>query len=209
MFHPLNPIVMGRFLYHESQEKHKTRKYVLEQIPALKKRKPKLLTLPADNFIFEQMVLSRYYHADIDCMEIDPDVYSRVKDNLPCNVRYEQGDVFDKLHDNPGKYDVIWLDLCGNLSTTTMNNLMSAVQTSIKPNSVFAFTLSSKREQRSKDFLKLYKCKDLNHFRFKVFPSKLTQMARMFHPHFKLKDILKYTHEGTNSSMSLYLFTNS
>lgn len=200
---------MGRFIQHDSQEKHKTRKYILDQIPKLKKRKPRLLTLPADNFIFEQMVLKRYPNAIIDCMEIDRVLYRQVKDKLPCNVNYEFGDIFDKLQANPNTYDVIWLDLCGNLSTTNLYSLISVAQTSIKKNCIFAFTLSSHREQRGQIFTELYDCTDIDQFRYKVFPKMLTNMARMFHPNFSLQKILRYQNEGCSIPMSLYLFTNS
>ena len=199
---------MGRFTKHNSSEKHKTREYILEQIPKLKKRKIRLLTLPADNFIFEQMVLKRYPSAEIDCMEIDRVLYRQVKDNLPCKVNYEFGDIFDKLQENPNKYDVIWLDLCGNLSTTNLYSLISSVQNSLKKNCIFAFTLSSHREQRGKIFTQLYGCTDINHFRYKVFPKMLVKMARMFHPGFSLKKILRYQNDGSAVPMSLYLFTN-
>lgn len=200
---------MGRFINHDSQEKQKTREYILSQIPGLKKRKPRLLTLPADNFIFEQMVLKRYPNAVIDCMEIDRVLYRNVKDKLPCKVNYEFGDIFDKLQANPNTYDVIWLDLCGNLSTSNLYNLISAVQTSLKQNCIFAFTLSSFREQRGKVFTQLHNCEDINRFRFSVFPKMLVKMGRMIHPNFSLQKILKYQNDGSSVPMSLYLFTNS
>ena len=200
---------MGKFTQHASQEKHKTRKYILEQIPKLKKRKLRLLTLPADNFIFEKMVLKRYPNAIIDCMEIDRVLYRQVKDNLPCKVNYEFGDIFDKLQANPNTYDVIWLDLCGNLSTTNLYSLISVAQTSIKKNCIFAFTLSSHREQRGQIFTELYNCTDIDQFRYKVFPDMLTKMARIFNPKFSLQKILRYQNEGCPIPMSLYLFTNS
>lgn len=200
---------MGKFVNHASHEKHKTREYILSQIPTLKKRKPRLLTLPADNFIFEQMVLNRYPNADIDCMEIDRVLYRQVKDNLPCKVNYEFGDIFDKLQANPKTYDIIWLDLCGNLSTSNLYNLISAVQNSLKTKCIFAFTLTSHREQRGKVFTQLYDCTDINHFRFKVFPKMLLKMGRMIHPHFSLRKIIKYQNDGSAVPMSLYLFTNN
>ena len=200
---------MGRFTQHNSLEKQKTRQYVLDQIPKLKKRKPRLLTLPADNFIFEQMVLKRYPNAIIDCMEIDRVLYRQVKDNLPCKVNYEFGDIFDKLQENPNMYDVIWLDLCGNLSTTNLYSIISAVQNSLKKNCVFAFTLSSHREQRGKVFTQLHGCANINHFRYEVFPKMLVKMGRIIHPNFSLQNILKYQNEGTQIPMSLYLLTNN
>jgi len=200
---------MGKFINHKSQEKQKTREYILGQIPKLKKRKLRLLTLPADNFIFEQMVLKRYPNAVIDCMEIDHVLYRQIKDSLPCKVNYEFGDIFDKLQDNPNMYDVIWLDLCGNLSTNNLYNIISVVQNSLKKKCIFAFTLSSNREQRGKIFTQLYNCPDINHFRFKVFPKILIKMGRIFHPYFSLKKILKYQNEGSKVPMSLYLFTNN
>lgn len=197
---------MSIFKDHNSDEKQKTRELLLLKIPQLNKRKPRLLTLPSTNFIFEKMVLKRYPNAIIDCMEIDKNVYKQIKNNLLVKVNYEFGDIFDKLQNNPNTYDFIWLDLCGNLSFSNINNIISAVQTSLKQHCIFAVTLSSIREQRTKLFVNLYDCKDGNTFRYKVFPKLVTSLGKMFHPKFKLNDLIKYKNGSDSIPMSLYLF---
>jgi len=87
---------MAQFKDHQADEKHETRELLLNRIPELNKRKPRLLTLPSNNFIFESMVLERYPNAIIDCMEIDVKLYNQTKDKLPIKVNYEFGDIFDK-----------------------------------------------------------------------------------------------------------------
>ena len=197
---------MSQFKDHESIEKHRTREVLFSKLPELKKRKIRLLTLPSNNFIFEKMVMERYPNAQIDCMEIDKNLYNKMKNNLPVKVNYEFGDVFDKLQANADTYDFIWLDLCGNLSSTNLLNIISSVQTSLKQKCIFAFTLSSIREQRTKVFTSLYNCKDGNEFRFKMFPKMLTKLGRFSHPKFSLADIIRYKNGVNSIPMSLYLF---
>jgi hypothetical protein len=197
---------MSQFKDHESIEKHRTRELLFSKLPQLKKRNIRLLTLPSNNFIFEKMVMEHYPDAQIDCMELDKNLYNKMKSNLPVKVNYEFGDIFDKLLANPNTYDFIWLDLCGNLSSTNLLSIISSVQTSLKQKCIFAFTLSSIREQRTKVFTSLYNCKDANEFRFKVFPRLLTKLGRMFHPKFSLADIIRYKNGSNSIPMSLYLF---
>lgn len=196
---------MSIFKDHHSDEKQETRELLLKKLPELNKRKPRLLTLPSNNFIFESMVLEKYPNAIIDCMEIDRKLYDQTKNKLPVNVNYEFGDIFDKLQTTPNTYDFIWLDLCGNLSTSNMYNIISVVQTSLKNHCIFAFTLASAREQRTKIFTNLYNCTGKD-FRFKVFPKMIVKMGRMFHPKLALNKIVKYKNTSNSVPMSLYLF---
>jgi hypothetical protein len=108
-----------------------------------------------------------------------------------CDLFVVGGDIFDKLQSTPNTYDFIWLDLCGNLSTSNMYNIISVVQTSLKNHCIFAFTLASAREQRTKIFTNLYNCTGQD-FRFKVFPKMIVKMGRMFHPKLALNKIIKY-----------------
>lgn len=192
-------------ILRHSSEKQKTRDHLLSLIPRLGKRKPRLLTLPADNFIFEQMVLNKYKHAHIDCMELDRVLYQQMKNNLPCKVNYQFGDVFDKLQDNPDTYDLIWIDLCGNLSLNNFNNLLAAVQTSLKSKCIFAFTLNVAREQRTAVYADVYECSGSS-LRFDFLPKFLTQMGRLVNPKFNLKKIFTYKNSSQSAPMSLYVF---
>jgi len=196
-----------KFNYHSSEQKNETREYLFSQIPKLNRRKPTILTLPSTNFEFEKMVLKRYPNAKIDCMEINEDVYNQMKNNLPCKVNYELGDIFDKLQDNPGKYDFVWADLCGNLSNSNMNNIISSAQRCIRRKSIFAFTLTAAREQRMKVYADIHKCTE-KEFRFKIFPDNLLKMVRIVHPKFSLKKIIQYKSEVNSLPMALYTFAN-
>lgn len=197
---------MGVFTSHNSVEKQKTRDYLIKMIPSLNKRKPKLLTLPADNFLFEKQVLKQYKHAHIDCMELDRTLYNRMQNNLPLkDVHYEHGDIFDKLASNPQEYDLVWIDLCGNLSLNNLNNLVSAAQCSLKQKSIFAFTLTVAREQRSHIYADLYHASG-NGLRFDFLPKFLTEMARIVHPKFGLDKIIPYKNSIVSTPMSLYVF---
>jgi hypothetical protein len=197
---------MSVFTSHNSVEKQKTRDYLINMIPMLNKRKPKLLTLPADNFIFEKQVLKHYKHAKIDCMELDHTLYNKVKNQLPvADVNYEYGDIFDKLASNPQQYDLVWIDLCGNLSLNNLNNLVSAAQCFLKEKSIFAFTLTVAREQRSAVYADVYQTSG-KELRFDFLPKFLTEMARLTCPKFSLHKIMPYKNSTQSVPMSLYVF---
>jgi len=192
----------------EALPKHATREYLYNQLPELHKYKPKLLTLPASNFIFESMVLNQYPYASVDCMEYNQDLYNTVCEVVDEHkVNYQYGDIFDKLHANPYAYDMVWIDLCGNLSPYNINNLISVIQNTLKDKSILAFTFSANREIKLSQLLHLYKCTSLKEFRFDYFPKLLVRMGKIVHPDFKLDNLIQYKNtKGAGAPMCMYVF---
>lgn len=197
------------FNHDHAGPKDATRAYLYEQLLEIPKYKPKLLTLPANNFLFESLVKKRYKDSVIDCMEYDLSVYKKAKENKLNVFNYEYGDIFDKAHDNPGKYDFIWIDLCGNLSLSNINNLISVIQNTLKPHSILAFTFTAGREFGLNKILEVYGCTDTKEFRFEFFPKLLVKLGRLSHPKFRLDNLIKYkNNKGHSTPMCMFVFKN-
>jgi hypothetical protein len=192
----------------QASAKHNTREYLYNQLHELHKYKPKLLTLPASNFIFESMVLNQYPYASINCMEYNQELYNTVCQNVDDQkFNYQYGDIFDKIHANPYTYDMVWMDLCGNLTPYNINNLISVIQNTLKDRCIVAFTFSAYREVKLSQLLHLYKCASLTEFRFDFFPKLLVRMGKLVHPDFKLDNLIQYKNsKGVGAPMCMYVF---
>jgi hypothetical protein len=91
----------------------------------------KTLSLSADNFIFESMLLNKVNKGQIiDCYEYNKKDYLKGKKTFKeikirnNNVSYILDNIFNA---DFTKYDFIFLDLCQNLSVATINNILSAL----------------------------------------------------------------------------------
>lgn len=146
-----------------------------------------MLTLSADNFLFE----SKFKRCKITSCENNPRTYLKGLENKPKNVIYKQKNIFEE----EPKQDVVWLDLCVNLSVTTINELISYFQKS--KSKMIALTVQSQREHLSKN-LSYYGAKDLDDLRENVFPKLIKNMSN-----YKLVKIDKYR---TNLNMIMYTF---
>lgn len=129
------------------------RKYVLAECCKLFNRTTgtkKVLSLPADNFIFEKSLLSLYKNIKITGIERNLSVYKKgqkliKKEKL--NVDYKNTEDTDYFLDFKDKFDVIWLDYCGPLTTNTLTKLIPIVQGQhLNDEGILAITLLKGRE---------------------------------------------------------------
>lgn len=190
-----------------SSIKQDTRQNVLEYLKPLRKTKPRVLSLPHKDFLFEKMVKNRYKHAVIDCVENNIEIYTEVsKKEIPVDS-YNYKDIFNELRDNSQKYDLVWLDLCCTLKIEIFNNIIDVVQNHLKKNSVLAITLTAARERRTSLLSDIYGV-DLKTFRVKTLPNLITEYAKQVHPNFRLDRIISYKGETYAKSlpMNLYIF---
>jgi hypothetical protein len=192
------------FLNYHTEAKQESREVVLFYLNQLNKRKPRVLTLPAKEFIFEKMVLKSRPNAQIDCVERDELVYKEAKKNKPVKVSFEKGDIFDKLQSSTTPYDFVWLDLCGNLSSSTLVNLVSSSQARI--NGIFAFTVQATREKDIKHYIEIFNCKSYDDFRYRFIPDYISKHAKTVHPNFHLEKIHQYKSPGRSTAMCIYIF---
>jgi hypothetical protein len=92
----------------------------------------RVLSLSASNFIFEQELITKFgVKEKVDCYEYDLQVYQdgkpvylQIKKNIP-NLRFKYDNIFNA---KASKYDFIFLDLCGCLYPSIVNEIISFLQ---------------------------------------------------------------------------------
>lgn len=194
------------FKHYRSAKKQETREIMLSYLQnKVCKTAPKIVSLPAKEFIFESMVLKQYPNAEIDCFENNHAIYSTAKKKKPKNVSLQNTDVFDAISINDKTYDMVWLDLCGCICPANLVNLAVSAQSNI--DGVFAFTIQINRESKFKELIRIFECKSPDDFRYRFLPGYIVKMARVVHPNFHLEEIHKYKSDKTSAPMCLYVFS--
>lgn len=117
----------GLFTHKNASEKQKAREFVLKYYKG-----GNVLSLSADNFYFEDMLLKkRNNNQIIDCCECLKSAYLEGLKTFPLiksinkNVTFNYINIFDV---DFTKYDFIYLDLCCNLSVKTVSDIISSLQ---------------------------------------------------------------------------------
>ncbi len=168
---------------------------------------PTVISLPADNFIFEQSVRQTYPKSKIVTLEQNKLVFNSGKQlakNL--NINHLNGEIFDYLKNN-NKYDVIWLDLCGYLSGNMINNLIPIVQgRNTKKETILALTVMATREKLAKHS-SIYGFSNLKQFRKKGLTSLLQSFASMNDCTIEQLDFFSYKGDKKHAAkMNLYIY---
>jgi hypothetical protein len=172
------------FLHSEYDVKEEIREIVKEHYQG-----GDILSLPADNFLFEQ----KFPFAKITCCERDPLTYVEGLKRRPSNVTYLNQDIFTVK----GKFGLVWFDLCGAFQVSLINTLISYFQQS--QSKVICLTILAKREGIDK-VLQLYGAKDLEDFRVNTFPELISSFSD-----YRLSVICRYL-SPNRSPMLLYVF---
>lgn len=172
------------FIHSEYDVKEDIRMIVKEHYPG-----GDILSLPADNFLFEE----KFPFANIVCCERDPLTYQRGIKKRPKNVIYLNEDIFSIK----GIFGLVWLDLCGAFQISLINTLISYFQSS--QSQVICLTILARREGIDKA-LDIYGAKNLEDFRMNVFPDLMSSFSD-----YKLHSICRYL-SPNSSPMLLYIF---
>jgi hypothetical protein len=167
-------MIAGVFNHHCSMTKHQTREILLQEVKELNIPSPVVLSLPADNFFFEEMLHQELPGADIHCVEYNTKLYLQTLSKAPDYVYYKRSDVFDYASLHTQAFDVMWIDLCSNLTHGILNRVYMLVQNHLKPNSLFALTVQAARDSIVSDFELLYPQYDKKHIRFQFIPKMIT-----------------------------------
>lgn len=176
------------FVYTDHPEKQKVREIIRDYIVNTVGTPKTMLTLPADNFIFESYFKKK---TKISSCENDIKTYRKALKKKPSNVTLKYKNIFDEKP----SYDVIWLDLCINLSVKTINELISYFQKAEAK--IICVTLQSQREHLESS-LSFYGSSSIEEFRTKTFPNLIYKLTG-----YKLVKINKYR---TKLNMSTYTF---
>ena len=170
-----------QFIYQEAVEKQTAREIVLSHIP---KNCKKVLTLSAENFKFENMVLNSRHskNAVIDSYEYKESVYNEgvknfkklKKENKERAMNFFLGDIYKvdfKL------YDFINLDLCGTFTIEFINRIIASLQ-GFK-GTIFITLTKNPRNTLLRKNLDVYGAKSMEDFRDNVFPKILKDYCNL------------------------------
>lgn len=184
------------FCYEKAVEKQSAREFVLKHIPS---DCEKVLTLSADTFSFENMVLNSRFSKNpvIDSYEYDKEVYQKGKkrfDKLKQKhqeLNFYLGDIFSV---DFKQYDFINLDLCGSFTIELVNRLIASLQGF--EGTIFITMTKNVRNTLIRQNFDIYGAKDMQDFRSNVFPSMLKDYCNL--------DMFVEPYEYKNKSVNKY-----
>jgi hypothetical protein len=164
------------YINGKSKNKEISRQHILDIVGDRKGLD--IFTLPSTNFLLE----NRLDAHNITCAERDLDICVDqkliVKAESKENIDINYGDAFEVLRESKKAYDVIWLDLCGPLSSPLINNFLSAIQmTPLKRVTHISLTFAGARGYYAKDIARFYNAKNIEDFRTRVFPKLVSDFA--------------------------------
>ena len=163
------------FCYEKAVEKQSAREFVLNHIPS---ECEKVLTLSADTFSFENMVLNSRFSKNpvIDSFEYDKEIYKKGKknfnklkrENKDRELNFYLGDIFSV---DFKQYDFINLDLCGSFTIDLVNRIIASLQGF--EGTIFITMTKNVRNTLLRKHLDVYGAKDMADFRDNAFPKML------------------------------------
>lgn len=181
----------------------------------------KILSLPADNFIFEKQLRDQFSkrnpngHIDFLCAERNEAVYAKgIGEAMRNNFNYVKADMKDLLPQLSNPFNAIWLDFCCMYNEAVVQCLQTVASNSLLgEHGTLALTLMYGREPNINQlmpFLKNGERVDTDSLRYKAFPRYVSEI--IFHGKVKLQRILKYHDLGEGNlaaPMSIYIFHKS
>ncbi|HUV84232.1 MAG TPA: hypothetical protein VMV86_00900 [Methanosarcinales archaeon] len=204
-----------------SELKQHTREILVNHIFDNPVEDMRVLSLPADNFLFEKQLKSQFKKRNLSgsldflCVEHNEVIYNRgLGEAMTNNFHYVKAEMKDVLPKLTKPFTTIWLDFCCMynaavvqcLQTISSNNLL-------EDNGLLGLTLMYGREPDINSlvpFLKQGERQDMDTLRFKAFPRYVGEV--MFHGKVKLQRILKYHDMGESNlaaPMLIYIFQKS
>lgn len=196
------------FTNPHNEEKQNSRYHILEYCDALlgDAENIQALTLPASNFIFENIVAKDAAYkgrVEFTCVEKRKEVHHEGKYIIPTEVvKYIRSDVFAFLDQCEKKFNFIWLDLCSSLTKNLLGQLGEVVQGKcIADECLFCVTILKAREFEGKQIVKQYG--SLEYFREVIVPKQIIHSATEANRKCTLLEIHNYLSE---SPMSIYIF---
>lgn len=190
------------YVAHNSPAKEVARELVMKAIRPIGKRGLKIFSLPSTNFKFEQKVLSSYPTAQIDCVEFDRKIYQTclIKSKDFSNLNIWCKDAFEYLENTKDQYDLIWLDLCGQISHSRAVKCAKVLESGrVKNGGIFAVTFMAKRELDGDLIRKIHNC-DLYHFRTHQFSNMLQVGASFSNRRCELIDVYNYKNDNSKAA---------
>lgn len=201
-----------------SELKQHTRELLVNHVLDEPANDMKILSLPADNFLFEKQLRNQFNKRnptgtiDFLCAERNEVVYAKgIGEAMSNNFNYVKADMKDLLPQLTSSFNAIWLDFCCMYNEAVVQCLQTISSNSLLgDNGTLALTLMYGREPNINQlipFLKNGERIDTDSLRYKAFPRYVSEI--IFHGKLKLQRILKYHDLGEgnlSAPMSIYIF---
>lgn len=178
-------------------EKEVTRKVIAQYFNESPKNNPRILTLPADNFIFESKLLTNKPEVELVCVEKNRNTYDKgIQTAMQMGVNYYRTECANLLKSTSREYDNMWLDFCGPYSSSVDDIIRDiSVKNLLVKDGYLAITLLGARETYG-----LFKKYD-EETRNTEIPAHICKLV----PGLNLVNIYAYKSNG-NSPMRVYVF---
>lgn len=199
-----------------SSLKHVMRQIILNHISNHFKSIPSVFSLPASNFIFEQLLLDKFPHTRLTCVERNETVFNKgmkIVKSLKNNINFFNRDTHTELLSTTNTFNMMWLDYCAQISHNIISDLRVIKDRDLlRHGGLLAITLMGKREQPDMiDIMnRLAKSRGINtkdeKFRQEIIPRAI---SNLFNNYITPIHIIKYLDSIENqypSPMYLYLF---
>lgn len=201
------------FVNHTCPHKQSTRDYIFSlatatQVARNTSRGGTAFTLPSTNFILEDKLVNELGFKIITA-ENNKEVYNEQlkKRKNEKQVTLNYGDALGVLSAIKEPLDLVWLDLCGPLSTKVVNGFLSFIQVGNFNNMAYvAITFASRREVQSK-VLKEFYGMDLATFRTEGFPELVEAYGEMANRQVELIKQIDYKSSVHSKSMPMTMLT--
>ncbi len=193
----------------DSPYKENTRKSVVKIALSHLKHPIHCLSLPADNFLFEEKLLKEIDTLQIDTVEISPYLYNKCKSKAKelGMSSYKNRDVFKHLAKEQKQYDIIWLDLCAKLTPKLINNLIPVVQGQYtSKEAIVAITTTRAREVLLPRMSNFYGFTSLEQFRGEGLTYLLSTYAKFNNVKLSLLKRITYKNPGKSIPMQVLIY---
>jgi hypothetical protein len=204
-----------------SELKQHTRELLVNKILDDSRDEMKVLSLPADNFIFEKHLQSRFKRMHPEgtikflCAERDEEVYNRgIAEAMDNEFHYIKADMEAILPKMSSPFQAIWLDFCCMYNGYVVKSLQTiSSKNLLDDGAVLGLTLMYGREPNIYElipFLEANEKQDTDTLRYKAFPRYVCNA--IFGGKLQLHSVLRYHDLGENnqaSPMLLYIFKKS
>jgi len=196
---PINNVILP-FTNEESNVKDITRKIVMSYFNQNINGNSRILSLPADNFIFELDMLKINPGLKMVCVEKNQHTYSKgLVQAVNHNISYIKADCLDMLKISTNSYTNMWLDFCGVYSQYVKDTISSiASRNLLEQEGYLAITLLGARDDLSAFSGENDKIRNVD------IPNDICGLV----PDLKLVNIYHYLSKG-GSPMRVYMFKKS
>lgn len=205
-------------MYHNSESiiKDQMRDFIIDtyMVHFGNRSKTNILSLPADNFIFEER-LKRKANINLTCIEKNKDTYKRGKRTmikLQLKANYINCDDRSFISTTKDKFSLIWLDYCSPIRKDILANLVPIVQGNLseynkKGKSLLAITLVKGREHDIKEIRKEFGFKNNEELRLIGVVQILDSYAKHNGKSIQIERIYQYKNGRNDATMLLYILS--